>query len=263
VLVTGWKRSVAHWPLLPCCLHALLAARRVQNLSIRDNILFGLPFDEAKYKKVCPALNHSCWLCMQLPIRVAHAHARAHMHTHGHTLPLPHFPLLPPQVVHACALEFDLAVLQNGDSTLAGERGMNLSGGQRQRVGLARAAYHETQLVLLDNPLRWGLGCRNGCGGVAHAAYHKMRHVVIALHKLFLFYAPSTVCARVCVCVCVLRIDRKWDLMGEGRSAWTHCYCARAAAVMSHTNFHGLNVPLFVCGLPPRGPCTQTVGHSS
>jgi len=59
-----------------------------------------------------------------------------------------------PQVVHACALEFDLRVLHNGDAFMAGERGMNLSGGQRQRVGLARAAYHESQLVLLDNPLR-------------------------------------------------------------------------------------------------------------
>lgn len=58
------------------------------------------------------------------------------------------------QVVHACALEYDMQTLQKGDATMAGERGMNLSGGQRQRVGLARAAYHESQVVLLDNPLR-------------------------------------------------------------------------------------------------------------
>lgn len=79
----------------------------VQNLSLKENILFGLPFDEEKYK----------------------------------------------QVIHACALELDLQILPQGDRSMAGERGINLSGGQRQRVGLARATYHDAELVLLDNPL--------------------------------------------------------------------------------------------------------------
>ncbi|KAL6759443.1 ABC transporter [Haematococcus lacustris] len=79
----------------------------VQNLTLRDNILFGLPYDEVKYKKV----------------------------------------------IHACALELDLQILPQGDQSMAGERGINLSGGQRQRVGLARATYHDSDLILLDNPL--------------------------------------------------------------------------------------------------------------
>jgi hypothetical protein len=42
----------------------------------------------------------------------------------------------------------------SGDASMAGERGINLSGGQRQRLCLARAAYHDCELVLMDNPLR-------------------------------------------------------------------------------------------------------------
>lgn len=37
--------------------------------------------------------------------------------------------------------------------TLIGERGITLSGGQRQRICIARAAYDESEVVLLDDPL--------------------------------------------------------------------------------------------------------------
>lgn len=49
----------------------------------------------------------------------------------------------------------DLAVLPDGDLTEIGERGINLSGGQKQRVSLARAAYADADIYILDDPLRF------------------------------------------------------------------------------------------------------------
>jgi ABC-type multidrug transport system ATPase subunit len=56
-------------------------------------------------------------------------------------------------VIHDCALELDLQILPKGDQSKAGLRGINLSGGQRQRLNLARAAYFNGDLMLLDNAL--------------------------------------------------------------------------------------------------------------
>jgi len=40
--------------------------------------------------------------------------------------------------------------LPNGLSTRVGERGVQLSGGQRQRIGIARALYHDAEVLILD-----------------------------------------------------------------------------------------------------------------
>uniref|UniRef100_H3DGG8 ATP-binding cassette, sub-family C (CFTR/MRP), member 2 n=1 Tax=Tetraodon nigroviridis TaxID=99883 RepID=H3DGG8_TETNG len=57
------------------------------------------------------------------------------------------------QVIDACALAPDLKLLAGGELTEIGEKGINLSGGQKQRVSLARAAYSQADIYLLDDPL--------------------------------------------------------------------------------------------------------------
>ncbi|XP_067949297.1 multidrug resistance-associated protein 1-like [Watersipora subatra] len=79
----------------------------IQNGTVRDNILFGKPYERNKYNKILKAV----------------------------------------------ALTADLKILQKGDLTMIGEKGINLSGGQKQRVSLARACYSESDLYLLDDPL--------------------------------------------------------------------------------------------------------------
>ncbi|XP_064413746.1 multidrug resistance-associated protein 4 isoform X2 [Latimeria chalumnae] len=57
------------------------------------------------------------------------------------------------EVIQACALKKDLELLEDGDLTLIGDRGVTLSGGQKARVNLARAVYWDADIYLLDDPL--------------------------------------------------------------------------------------------------------------
>ena len=75
--------------------------------TIRENILFGQPYDEQNYSRI----------------------------------------------IETCALTEDIRQFPYYDQTVVGERGEVLSGGQQARVSLARAAYANAEIYLLDDPL--------------------------------------------------------------------------------------------------------------
>ncbi|CAO3698324.1 unnamed protein product [Rhizopus stolonifer] len=93
--------------ILPYAVAYVSQTAWLQNASIRDNILFGLPYVESRYR----------------------------------------------ETLAACALSKDLEILEDGDQTEIGEKGITLSGGQKARVCLARAVYSRAQNVLMDDVL--------------------------------------------------------------------------------------------------------------
>lgn len=92
------------------------------------------------------------------------------------------------KVTHAARIanlhDFVMTDLPNGYDTQVGERGVRLSGGQRQRIGIARALYHNPQVLILDEATS---ALDNLTEFAVMEAINQLRHnitIVLIAHRL-------------------------------------------------------------------------------
>ena len=88
------------------------------------------------------------------------------------------------QAVRIAQLEPLIAAQREGLETRIGERGMRLSGGERQRIGIARALYHDPDLLVLDEATAALDTPTEAALSAAIRALHGEKTVLLIAHRL-------------------------------------------------------------------------------
>jgi ABC-type multidrug transport system fused ATPase/permease subunit len=80
--------------------------------------------------------------------------------------------------------DFIVSELPKGYQTIVGERGIRLSGGQRQRVGIARALYHDPEILVLDEATSSLDGITESAVFKAINNVAKLKTLIVIAHRL-------------------------------------------------------------------------------
>jgi ABC-type bacteriocin/lantibiotic exporter with double-glycine peptidase domain len=99
--------------------------------------------------------------------------------------------------------DFVVNELPNGYDTVVGERGIRLSGGQRQRIGIARALYHNPQVIVFDEATSALDNATEKAVLESVEQLHGSKTIIMIAHRL------STV--RNCDCIHILEQGRVLD----------------------------------------------------
>ena len=88
------------------------------------------------------------------------------------------------KAMKSARLDEFIATLPDGLETMVGERGIRLSGGQRQRIGIARALYHNPEVIVLDEATSALDGSTESEVMDAIHALRGSKTVIIVAHRL-------------------------------------------------------------------------------